>query len=156
MTEKQWKDRNIKERIGILSDIQNKTQEKIKKRQEIGEEKRRKLLGLKEGEKDRELEYKFSIPEIEKNKAKKILENIGKERYQNKEERYQIFNIDISWVSWYAELRWPYNPFSWIESTKIYDDGKVRIGFLTSNKTKSLEKEAQQIFEKIKEIEKLS
>jgi len=173
-SKKSWQDKNVKERLETLADIEVGVAKEISKEEEEKREKRRQILNLDKNEPEIIKHYRFTLPndlnlnERDEEKVKNILENIAQIRYRNKPERYQIFEDTDSkshlcmWAS--LELRWPSHYAGFIDSiyflrndTLLNQPAEINISFVRgkneiSDSTKStcLEQEAKKVYEQIK------
>ena len=159
MGKKKLSDMNIAERKTFAADIMKKVAGEVADKEIEAERLRKELLGIETGTKVSSKNYDFQLPKHPENReyAKEVLERIGKSRYSGKRGQYRVFTQEY-WTNWYAELRYPEHYVSWIDSIIIRSDGSVNIRFLRGKKDisnrqkiKTLDEEAQQIFEELRE-----
>ena len=133
------------------------------------ERKRRLLLEITRGEEIIQIEYTANLPQElilsreDKEKAKKVLEGVGEERYTDREENWTVYTNDSEEKMWvdgwsYLELRWPEHYAGYIDSLTIHRNfnenrGELWLTFLRGRRTNQdeLDREAASLYTNIKE-----
>ncbi|MEM4244680.1 MAG: hypothetical protein QW404_03225 [Candidatus Nanoarchaeia archaeon] len=151
---KPWENLSVKERKKVLRDIKLEADERVKEEETRWKDLRSKILCSDDV---KPTDYKFKLQgKIDRYKIDEVLNEIGDERYKDKigELQFKVWPFE-SWSSFSLELRWPYHYAGWVDSIMVSSDGDVFISFMRSaeylkNNASSLENEAKQIYEKIK------
>lgn len=135
-----------------IENIQRSVYSQVEEEEKKARQKRRDLLGLKDGEEVECLEYSFKLPfEPDEEVVEKILENIGEREYRDKEERWGINDYN-TWTSWVKKLVWPNHYASFVDSISVSSRREVDVTFVrgeNNSNREELEERANSIYKEI-------
>ncbi len=146
---KPWGNLNVKERKKVLWGIKSEADEQVKREEIKWRALRCKILSANL-EDIKPVDYQFKLTgKIDRYKLEGVLNEIGNERYKDRigEMQFRVWPFE----SW----RWPFHYAGWVDSITVASDGDIFMSFMRSaeylkNNSSSLENEAKQIYENIK------